>query len=243
MDVQFAEKQVQDWAKANARSLGFKGSKIEAKYIWNPGGFVNQSYRLSDGETVRHLKLAKEYRAPLLQKWARLSGYLTSHYHAPWLIEEVTQEVVPGHSYGLVFDYIQGTPLSSCSDPKAVVENVLKALNRLHADQELKKGAEVHTRSYSEAFTEEYIVRFEKDLETIRSERHLLDFVTDDDLGWFESEVENLNQLVHQLPSFQMKTRDTIHNDINWHNVLVDPRFGRQRTIRTDGGLFQGEAA
>ncbi|WP_254362779.1 aminoglycoside phosphotransferase family protein [Paenibacillus sp. MZ04-78.2] len=242
MDVQLAEKQVETWAKASARSLGFKGAKIEAKYIWNPGGFVNQSYRLSDGETVRHLKLAQEYRAPLLQQWARLSGYLTSHYHAPRLFEEVTQEIIPGYSYGLVFDYIQGTPLSSCSDPTAVVENVLKALNRLHADQEFKKGVEAHTRSYSEAFAEEYIVRFEEDLETIRSERHLLDFVSDDALDWFDSEVRTLKRLVYQLPSFQMKARDTVHNDLNWHNVLVEGD-GSYWIIDWDDLTVNGDAA
>lgn len=171
MDVQLAEKQVQEWAKASARSLGFKGSKIEAKYIWNPGGFVNQSYRLSDGETVRHIKLVQDQRVPRLKQWAMLSGHLTDHYHAPRLIEEVTQEIVPGYSYGLVFDYIQGTPLSSCSTPKAVIEKVLKALNRLHSDQELKKGAEAKARSYSEAFAEEYITRFEEDFSK-ESERY-----------------------------------------------------------------------
>ncbi|GMX64847.1 hypothetical protein Elgi_41160 [Paenibacillus elgii] len=54
----------------------------------------------------------------------------------------------------------------------------------------------------------------------------MLDFVTDDALDWFDSEVETLNRLVHQLPSFQKKANDTVHNDINWHNVLVEENGG-----------------
>lgn len=58
------------------------------------------------------------------------------------------------------------------------------------------------------------------------AEKHLLDFVTDDALDWFDSEVETLNRLVHQLPSFQKKANDTVRNDINWHNVLVEENGG-----------------
>ncbi len=242
MNLLSNEKQVLEWAKANSRLIGFTGSRIEAEYIWNPGGFINQSYRLSDGETVRHLKLAQGERAPRLKQWAMLSEHLTSHYNAPRLIEEVTQEIIPGYSYGLVFDYIKGTPLSSCSNPNAVLEHVLQALNRLHADQELKKGAGAQARSYAETFAEEYIARFEEDLETIRSEKQLLDFVTDDALDWFDSEVKTLNLLVHQQPSFQKQAMDTVHNDLNWQNVLVEEN-GRFWIIDWDDLSAYGDAA
>lgn len=224
MDLQHAERQVKEWAEANSYSLGLNGSEIEVNYIWNPGGFVNQSYRLSDGVIVRHVKFAQERNAPRLKQRAMISRYLTNNYYAPNLIEEVTQEVIPGYSYGLVFDFIMGKPLSSISNPIPVIEKVLKALNQLHTDSEIKKviASEVIAQSYSEAFTQEYITRFEEDLQVIRSEKHLLNFVTEDSLDWFDTEVEVLRQMASQNPSFQKKATDVVHNDMNWHNVLSD---------------------
>ncbi|UNK19792.1 aminoglycoside phosphotransferase family protein [Paenibacillus sp. N3/727] len=228
MDLQLAEQQVKKWAEANSYSLGLNGSKIEAKYIWNPGGFVNQSYRISDGETIRHVKIAPEQRAPHLKQWAVISEHLTNNYKAPRLIEEVTEEIIPGFSYGLVFDFIEGNPLSSISNPIPVIEKVLKALNQLHTDNEIKTVIASETKgkgedhSYSEAFIEEYITRFEEDLQVIRSEKHLLNFVSEDSLDWFDSEVETLRQIASKNPSFQKKATDVVHNDLNWQNLLVN---------------------
>ncbi|WP_373229638.1 phosphotransferase [Cohnella sp.] len=223
MNLQLIEKLVKEWAETNSHSLGLNGSKIEAKYIWNPGGFVNQSYRLSDGATIRHIKLAQERKAPRLKQWAMISEHLRNNYNAPRLIEEVTQEIIPGYSYGLVFDFINGKPLSSISNPKPVVEKVLKALNQLHSDKEIKTAisSEAGSHSYSEAFNEEYITRFKEDLQVIRSEKQLLNFVTEESLDWFDSEVEILRQIVSQNPSFQKRATDVVHNDINWENVLA----------------------
>jgi hypothetical protein len=224
MEVQQAEYKVKQWAEVSCHSLGLNSSKIEAKYIWNPGGFENQSYRITDGQTIRHLKLSQEQKATRLQQWVKISEYLTNHYKAPRLIREVTQDITPGYSYGLVFDFIEGKPLSSIPDPLPVIEKVLKSLHKLHVDKEIRMAvfSEDKEYSYSDAFTEEYITRFKEDLQIIRSEKHLLDFVREDTLDWFDAEVEALRTMVSQHPSFQMKATDIVHNDINWQNVLVD---------------------
>lgn len=224
MNLQLAEKQVKEWAEANLYSLGLNGSNIEVKYIWNPGGFVNQSFRLSDGETIRHVKLVNERKDPHLKQWALLSDHLTTNYNAPRLMSEVTQEIVPGYSYGLVFDFIKGKPLSAASNPRPVIEQVLKALNHLHNDTEIKKLVTSNATgpSCSDTFIEEYITRFEEDLEIIRAEKHLLHFVTESTIDWFHSEIEALRQMVSQNPAFQKKATDVVHNDINWENVLSD---------------------
>jgi hypothetical protein len=126
MDLQLAEKHVTAWAKEYSYAIGLKGSKIEAKYIWNPGGFVNQSFLLSDGETFWHVKFAQERKAPCLKQWAMISEHLTDNHNAPRLVQEVTQEISPGFCYGLVFEYVKGKPLSSISNPIPVVQKVLK---------------------------------------------------------------------------------------------------------------------
>ncbi|WP_313640849.1 aminoglycoside phosphotransferase family protein [Paenibacillus sp.] len=224
MELHQDENKVKEWAEANPQSLGLNRSKIEAKYIWNPGGFVNQSYRITDGQTIRHLKLSQERKATRLKQWVMINEHLTHNYKAPRLIGEVTQEITSGYSYGLVFDFIEGKPLGSISDPLPVIEKVLKSLHRLHADKEIRMAvaSEDKDYNYADAFTDEYITRFEEDLQIIRAERHLLDFVTTDTLDWFDTEVEALRIMVSQHPSFQRKATDIVHNDINWQNILVD---------------------
>lgn len=244
MNLQLAENQVKEWAEANSYSLGLNGSKIEAKYIWNPGGFVNQSFRLSDGETILHLKLVQERNAPRLKQWALLSNYLTNNYNAPRLIREVSQEIITGYCYGLVFDFIKGKPLSLFSNSAPVIEKVLQALCRLHSDNDIKTvmASAPTTPSYSDAFIEEYINRFEEDLQVIRAEKHLLHFVTEDTLDWFESEIEELRRIVIETPSFQKKATDVVHNDLNWENVLADDHFDFW-IIDWDSLAAEGDAA
>src|SRR5690606_12681125 len=90
-------------------------------------------------------------------------------------------------------------------------------------DREIQKiiaNEKIH--SYSDAFINEYITRFEEDLQIIRSQRHFLNFVSDQSLEWFNSEVESLSQLVRQLECFQSQAIDVVHNDINWENILVN---------------------
>jgi aminoglycoside phosphotransferase (APT) family kinase protein len=224
MELHQDENKVKEWAEANPQSLGLNRSKLEAKYIWNPGGFVNQSYRITDGQTIRHLKLSQEQKATRLKQWAKINEHLTIHYKAPRLIGEVTQEIISGYSYGLVFDFIKGEPLSSISDPLPVIDKVLKSLHRLHADTEIRMAvaSEAKDCNYADAFIDEYITRFEEDMQIIRAEQHLLDFVTADTLDWFDKEVQALRLIVCQHPSFQSKATDVVHNDLNWQNILVD---------------------
>jgi len=224
MELLQDENKVKEWAEANSESIGLNRSKIEAKYIWNPGGFVNQSYRITDGQTFRHLKLSQEQKAVGLKQWVKISEHLTYNYKAPRLIREITQEITSGYSYGLVFDFIEGKPLSSISDPLPVVEKVLRSLHQLHADKGIRMAvvSEDEDYNYAAAFTDEYINRFEEDLQIIRAEKHLLDFVTADTLDWFDTEVEALRIMVSQHPSFQRKASDIVHNDVNWQNILVN---------------------
>lgn len=53
----------------------------------------------------------------------------------------------------------------------------------------------------------------------------MLDFVSENALDWFDSEIAVLRQLVNQSPSFQQEAADVVHNDINWANILADDNF------------------
>ncbi|MBE1442431.1 aminoglycoside phosphotransferase family protein [Paenibacillus sp. OAS669] len=244
MDLHAAEKRMKEWAAANSSSLGLKGADTKAEYIWNPGGFVNQSYRISDGETIRHVKLSTEENASSLKQWTLISEYLSHPYHAPRLVGEVTQEILPGYSYGLVFEYIKGEPLSSISNPDLVVEKLLNVLKRLHSDAEIRRRipGKAKGRSYAEAFIEEYVARFEEDMQVIRAKRHLLAFVTDSSLDWFDHEVEALKQMANRNEAFQKQAQDIVHNDLNWQNVLVEDS-GHFWIIDWDNLVIDGDAA
>lgn len=58
-------------------------------------------------------------------------------------------------------------------------------------------------------------------LEMIRFGRHLLDFVEDHTLDWFDEEIESLRQTVSEMECFQNPATDIVHNDLNWQNILV----------------------
>ncbi|MCR8656368.1 aminoglycoside phosphotransferase family protein [Paenibacillus endoradicis] len=224
MELHLNENQIKKWVVRNADSLGLDESKLDVRYIYNPGGFVNQSYRVSDGQTTLQIKLARTEKAHRLKQWASISEHLSTHYNVPKLIEVITEEIIEGYTFGLVFNYIEGKSLSTLTNANPIIENVLHSLHHLHTDQAIQQMIRTDKQeySYADAFAQEYISRFQEDLDIIRSQQHLLDFVTSDSITWFESEVEALEQLVRSTPSFQMKATDIVHNDINWENVLVD---------------------
>ena len=70
MDVRLEERMIAEWASENTDVLGIGGNKIQASYIYNPGGFGNLSVRLTDGRTRLHVKLAPPDKAARLQQWA-----------------------------------------------------------------------------------------------------------------------------------------------------------------------------
>ncbi|UVI30474.1 aminoglycoside phosphotransferase family protein [Paenibacillus spongiae] len=224
MDIKAAELKVAEWAKRCGQALGLRGSEIEAAYIWNPGGFVNQSYRVSDGDTVRYVKFAQEERAACLQQWALISGHLAERYHAPRLVREVTQEVIPGYPYGLVFEYLEAKPLSDIADPIPMIPKVLQLLHQLHRDEQIRQTipSGEAAQTCAEALIDEYITRFEGDLEGIRAGRHALTFVRDQTIEWFEAEIAALRRLAGELPCFRKQASDVTHNDINWQNILAN---------------------
>nr|WP_255574278.1 hypothetical protein [Halobacillus sp. Nhm2S1] len=97
---------MEEWAQK--AGLGLDSENITIQYIWNPGGFVNQSYQISDGEKCLHVKFVKKDHIARLKQWAHIHEYLTENYHVPKLLMEIHEEVIPGHPYGLVFEFFEG---------------------------------------------------------------------------------------------------------------------------------------
>ena len=245
MDVRLAERKIAEWASANADVIGICPNKIRASYIYNPGGFGNLSIRLTDGSTRLHVKLAPPSKAARLRQWSGVSDYLTEHYTAPRLIHTIDREIVPGYPYGLVFEYIEdATPLTEARNPEAALTGVMENIARLHRDDRLRGMLPmVETRTYAEAFEDEYISRFTDDLEGIRGSRELLrDFVSDETISWFGEEIGRLRETVRQSPAFLLPAGDIVHNDLNGNNVLTCSRDGF-RIIDWDDLSGQGDAA
>lgn len=245
MEVRLAERLIAEWASANANAFGICPNKIQTSYIYNPGGFGNLSFRLTDGRTRLHIKLALPSKAAQLRQWAGISNYLAEHYSAPRLIHVIDGEIVPGYPYGLVFEYIEdATPLAEVRNPEAALTGVMEIAAKLHRDDRLRGMLpKMETRTYAEAFEDEYISRFTDDLEGIRGSQELIrDFVSDDTITWFGEEIGRLRETVRQSPAFLLPAADVVHNDLNGNNILTCGRDSF-RIIDWDDLSSQGDAA
>lgn len=245
MEVSLAERLVAEWASANAERIGMNQNGIQASYIYNPGGFGNLSIRLTDGRKRLHVKLSPPDYADRLRKWARVSTYMNEHFSAPGLVCAIESEIVPGYPYGLVFEFIEGgVPLAEARNPEAVLAGIMEKAKKLHCDVRLREMLpKSETRTYAEAFQDEYMTRFTADLEIIQASRELLsDFVSDETISWFGEEIERLAEAVRRSPAFQLPAVDVVHNDLNGNNVLTLDNGGF-RIIDWDDLSGQGDAA
>ncbi|SFJ67925.1 Phosphotransferase enzyme family protein [Halobacillus dabanensis] len=236
------EKIIKEWADDVRTDLGFTKDIKDVVYIWNPGGFVNQSYFLTDGEVKRHVKFAESNHESELRKWSRVSDYLNTYYHAPKLIKEVEEEVIPGFSYGLVSEYFDGAALKTKQEQGTILTSILENVSQLHQDKDLGNLLESRDElTYADSFIDTYITRFREDLSIIDGHQYLLSFVTKETYQWFHEEVDRLEKEVKNMKSFQAIARDVTHNDLSSQNILVN----RERfcIIDWDDLSCQGDAA
>lgn len=222
MNLSISEKIVSSWAERNSVPLGLCAKNIKATYIWNPGGFVNQSYQITDGETKLHVKFVKEEMVSSLLQWKLVNKQLTKKYYAPKLVFDIKEEVLQGYPYGLVFEYYNGKALHTISNPLPFVQKIIPLLNKLHQDHYLKELISLNRAvTYADTFKEEYITRFKEDLDIITQGKQLLYFVKDNTIDWMQKEVDNIQEMVLSHPNFQEEATDVVHNDIGWQNVLI----------------------
>ncbi len=213
-------RRVVDYFRKHAAQYGLNPATIEARYILNWGGFVNASFRLTDGAKNYHLKLADDSDSlERLKRWREFSALLASRYHAPRILEWLR---VPRTGFeGALFEYIPGRPADLAGQPE-VLEGVLDLLNHLHADQEL--GAALATiegeiPTCTEYFLSVYIDRFDGDLLIVAGD--LPPFVPLSLLNWMMGETRELEGLARDLPAFHQPAASPTHSDLWPSNILV----------------------
>jgi len=205
---------------ARAAELGLDAGRLEVRYVLNWGGFVNRSFRVTDGRTVLHLKLAAgpETRPGLCRFWELRT--LLAPYRAPAPVAWIE---VPGTEYsGVLSRWIDGAPPPSLEGRLA--EEVAGTVARLHADGELaarlrSPGAPA---TCADAFRRTYAERFFADLETVEGERP--PFVPPSTLAWLRGQAEAVEAAVDAAPAFREAADAPTHGDLWVENLLVTAR-------------------
>jgi hypothetical protein len=209
-------------AVAAMPALGLEdGVPVGAEPVWNPGGFVNQSFRVSAGGTVLHIKLASDADSLRgLHRWRHLHERITLQYAGPvmrgWVhLPDVGLE-------GPVCDWIPGAAPSILAGAQRSA--AIAVLSALHRDQVLAMDLQSMgdpVRSCAEAYLATFHDRFVEDLEGIR--RAPPGFLTADRLAWMTEESAALASLVGGSSAFALPADRPTHQDPWLNNLLVTP--------------------
>ena len=209
---------VQDQIGRLADALGLVRSRMQVEYVLNWGGFVNYSFRISDGARGFHLKLAADAeQVELLQRVRRLHEILERRYRAPRMIDWVQ---IPETSFqGPLFELIRGRPAQELSP--SLAESVFPVLNRLHGDHELalRLAEEMSARSCLDTFLHTYVRRFREDLASIAESPPA--FLHQATVEWMREQAVHLERQARASPAFAEWSRSPIHGDLWLDNLLV----------------------
>lgn len=200
------------WFGARAAAYGLREASLSVQYVLNWGGFVNHSFRVSDGHRGYHVKLSTDEEGQrALRRWRSLGSALEP-YRAPSIVDWVDL----GVAEGLVFPLLPGR-VPALTD--AVVDAILQPLAGLWADRNLAlalaSGAAI---SAGEAFLASFDRRFREDLAGIRAAPP--PFVSSDLIPWLEGEVDRLAERVRAEAAFGEDLRSPVHGDLWLNNVL-----------------------
>lgn len=201
-----------------ASELGLDPDRLEVEYVLNWGGFVNRSFRVSDGRTALHLKLANgpEYRDGLRRFW-ELRPRMARRYRAP---EPLAWIDVPGTEYaGVLSRWIDGAAPVSLDGRLA--EEVVATIRRLHADGELAALLAVPSPpiACADAYLRTYGDRFHADLALVDEARP--PFVAPRVRDWMRGEAESIDAAVAASPAFREPADAPTHGDLWLNNLLV----------------------
>lgn len=211
--------------------LGLDPARLDIDPVLNRGGFVNRSFRLSDGRTILLVKLASSPGARSdLERWRQLADVLADRYRAPRMVGWIDLGPVSG---GPVFEWIDGvTPARLDQTP---VADLVSLLADLHADEELRASLERlgdTVGSCAEAYRESYHRRFTEDLAGI--ETLVPPFVDRATLHWMREEAVRLESHVASAAAFTEQAGRPVHGDLWLDNLLVRGP-GEWRVLDWDG--------
>jgi len=201
-----------------AAGLGLDASRLEVEYVLNWGGFVNRSFRVTDGRTSLHLKLANDPDIlNALRRFWELRPRMSDRYHAP---EAVAWVDVPGTDYaGVLSRWIDGTVPAAVKGRMA--DALVATIARLHEDRELAAHlpASSSLLTCADAYRETYGERFDADLELVEAARP--PFVSVQFAAWVRREAERIDTAVAASPAFRHPADAPVHGDLWPNNLLV----------------------
>ena len=196
----------------NAASFGLNPRSLIVDYVLNEGGFVNHSFRITDGVRCYHLKLAiSEHSRAELMRWHRVDSLL-ERYRAPAIIDWIDV----GAAGGLLFSCLPGAiPVLDTE----VLREVLTVTRALNADRELAQllQNDAH-RTTRVVYFASYHERFVEDLKYIRGARP--PFVALQLIDWLTEEAERLAKTVEQSAAFDQPAHQPTHGDLWLNNIL-----------------------
>jgi aminoglycoside phosphotransferase (APT) family kinase protein len=198
-------------------ALGLDPDRLRVEYVLNWGGFVNQSFRIGDGEPRFHLKLSRD--PDDLATWYRIHRELTASYRAPPVLDWVTIAAT-GHQ-GMLFPYLAGGPVERWSP--GLRHELASVLSRLHADRSIRARAwpEDGPTTCAAGYFADFHERFVADLAFV-AERPPV-FVDATLLAWMQAEVRALADMVAGSAAFALPADAMIHGDLWPNNLLVQP--------------------
>jgi fructosamine-3-kinase len=214
---------------ALARELELDARNLTTEPILNWGGFVNRSFRVSDGHRVLFLKLSSDPAIKRgLETWRDLATLLELRYHAPhmtgWLEVQGT-----GFS-GPLFEWIDG---SLAADRDAdLMHDISRLIANLHGDEDIASRLPGPIRTCAAAYFECYHARFNEDLEFVAASPP--PFVDHDRISWLQREIVALAARVEESAAFSAPADRPVHGDLWLNNVLID-RTGRWYLLDWDG--------
>lgn len=212
------QRRVQEYVSRHAPEIGLDAGRLAVSYVLNPGGFVNQSFRITDGSRDLHLKLSTTAEGQqALKRWFALRQVLEQHYHAPpalgWML------IPDSGAEGILFTRFVGGPPALTH---GVLGDILPVLRRLNGDSTLAErlwaGAEV---TPSAAYLTGLHDRFIEDLSGIREQPP--DFVSAALLDWMAGEVSSLEATVAGHDAFAQPLNTPVHGDVWLNNILATP--------------------
>jgi thiamine kinase-like enzyme len=219
VDLARLTRSIRDRLAVEARPLALDARRLDVTPLLNRGGFVNRSFRVSDGRPRYHLKVSADPETrPGLERWRELHRRLERHYHAPRFLAWID---VPGTAFaGPLFEWIDGRIADPLHAP--LLERIVRVVRALHADAALAErlaSDEAAAATCADVYAEMYHARFTADLETIAPDRP--PFVSTGDVDWMWHEAELLLALVQASASFAEPAAAPSHGDLWADNVLV----------------------
>ena len=204
-----------------APELGLDAAALRVEYILNWGGFVNRSFRVTDGRTVLHLKLAHEppYIDGVRRFW-NLRPRMSDRYHAP---EPVAWIDVPGTDYaGVLSRWIDGAAPTAIGGRLA--DEVVATVRLLHGDRELAAQLPTPAAPFTcaHAYRRTYSERFHADLAFVQAGRP--PFISPGRLAWMRREAEWIDAAVAAEAAFRAPADVPVHGDLWPNNLLVTAR-------------------